>query len=86
MFWAYCAQNQSRIVQAKLQLARHLREWADSPELGRPPRFKWSDKLLIVIEQNIDPQLTPRDIDEASGDFFKVARLLEEGIYAYSHS
>lgn len=86
LFWAYCAQSPSRILQAKLQLARHLRELADSPELGKPPRFKWGDKLTLLASQSIDPQLTLLDIDEAAGDYFKVANLLEEGITFARHT
>ena len=80
LFWAYCAQSQPRVLQAKLQLARHLRELADSPELGRPPQFKWGDKLTLFAQQNLDPQFTLIDIIETAGDYFKVANLLEEGI------
>lgn len=47
---ALLSNSPERIRKAKLTLARHLLELAESPELGPTPAFRYSHDLTILIK------------------------------------
>lgn len=77
LFRAYAAQDQNRIFKAKLSLARHLRELAESPELGPKPIFKPGELFYFFLNASADPDITAHDLQLCRGDYLAIANLLE---------
>jgi len=77
---AYISGDPVRIRQNKLSLARHLKELAESPELGPKLPFIWGG-LEVVYQYGFDPTISWPDYLDAEDDWWKVARMLEASVF-----
>lgn len=75
---AYVSRDRRRIVKAKLTLARHLRELAESPELGPQPLFHPGQVFYYLLDAGADINLSSSELKQARGRYIPTAILLEK--------
>lgn len=76
---AYISSDPTRIVKAKLSLARILKELSESPELGPKHPFKWG-QLETVYRGQFDEVISWAACESTNSDPWQVATLLERSI------